>query len=347
MGLPRGELLDSLRQHLRESDFIHLVRSYEFSRQQLANIAAVIEDSAEGRMLAERGWGYAAIGSLGRMEAESDQSDADIVLLCDSKDAAERDETRIADKAVRESIRQRLRLKVSNGDNLTGPSSVESIAAPNAIGGGGDHVNTLTKRILLLLESRPVTVPEQTDRVRRGILSAFTEAAETTGRHLHSLANDVGRYYRTVCVDYKSRVDFDGKPWGDRNVKLRHRSKYLFFSTMLAMVGSAHVTADPKAEAEDVYRQLCMTPTERLLVALHRAGLNDFEVIARFNAFVGRMAEPPVREALTTVKYDSRKVPGIYLELHENSKELGEAMMRIVKKVPPEWRDHIFRIFLL
>jgi hypothetical protein len=355
MGIGNARIRQVLSESLDPHDYDQLVDSYEYSSRRIQEIAAVIKAAPEFETLERRDWGYAVIGSLGRMEAGSDESDADLILLCDSREATISDEARHTDGVLRDLIRRKLGIKVSQGQQMTSPTSVDSIADAKLIGGENDNVNLLTKRILLLLESRAVVRPERVEKTRRGIFNAFSEASVTAGKHLESLANDIGRYYRTVCVDYKSRVDHEGKPWAIRNVKLRHRSKYLYFSTMLAMVGA---TTTGRAD-EEVYEQLSMTPTERLVVALERTGLLSatgngatdvrryLSIVAHLNHFVSRLGEPAVRAELEKIDYDSRHSSAAFRDLRQNSRSLSDAMLAIIYDLPKEMRDHLLRLFLL
>lgn len=352
VGVGNERILELLGRALDSEEYSHLIKSSRFSELQIARIADVIAASPAYAGLTSRDWGYAVIGSLGRMEAESSESDADLILLCDSQEAAGSSDAANIDLEIRETIRRTLNIKVSNGLKMTSPCSVETVAGAEFIGGDNDTVNHLTKRILLLIEGRAVIGKDRVETVRHGIFAAFDDAAETRGKHFHSLCNDVARYYRTVCVDYKSRVDHERKPWGIRNVKLRHRSKYLFFSTMLAIIASVKQVGEETGRGSltaDVYEQLSFTPTERLITALDRGGLlkEHVDIVSHFNYFVGRMSIGSVRSELESVDYYKRDENPAFKDLHANSRRLDDAMLRIVNDLPKEWRERLFKAFLL
>ncbi len=113
--------------------------------------------------------------------------------------------------------------------------------------GGEDHLNSnTTRRVLLLLESRPVGNGEAYDPVRRQIVRRYLEddrGVTQSGNDVRIprfLLNDLTRYWRTVTVDfvYKQRAD-NHKKWGLRNAKLRMSRKLIFAS------GLAHVFLVP------------------------------------------------------------------------------------------------------
>ncbi len=110
------------------------------------------------------------------------------------------------------------------------------------IGGGADSNTNLTRRMLMLLESRPfeLTKDNSCQQVWTNVLSNILQRYFEQEVHfspLHEckvprfLLNDVTRYWRTICVDYAAKHrEQDGKKWAMRNAKLRLSRKLLFAS---------------------------------------------------------------------------------------------------------------------
>jgi hypothetical protein len=73
------------------------------------------------------------------------------------------------------------------------------------------------------------------EAIRRRILEAYAEE-RTSGRHVLSFCNDIARYYNTLCIEYKAKIDEEGKDWCTRNMKLRHSRKLWYFSNILSIV---------------------------------------------------------------------------------------------------------------
>jgi hypothetical protein len=234
----REEAWRAVEAALSLESYVHIKDASAYSDERLRLIRQVISSSEFAPALLARDIGYLAVGSLGRMEATSGESDLDLIMVAPTSSTAIDEELLVVDRALRAHIHDVVGIHVSEGKNLTGPAVLDEVAAASMIGGSNDDVNKLTKRALILLESRSVFNSATTDALWLGVFRAYAAAERTVGKRLHSLGNDIGRYYRTVCVDYKSRVDFDRKPWAYRKIKLRHRRHLLFFSSMLSIVSS-------------------------------------------------------------------------------------------------------------
>lgn len=324
----------------------NILRAQEFSMHRIEQIRNFIQGSPEGKEGEAQGLGWVVTGSLGRLEA-LEASDVDLMLLIPS--GLKAGDFKDLDQTIRAKLREALKIKVSNGENLTSPTSQEDIASPSRIGGDHDNVTFLTKRILLLTESRAIGRPEPRLAFRDAIFKAYFERAQTKGRHLLSLINDLTRYYRTVCVDYKSRIDHERKPFAARNMKLRHSRKYWFFSTMMATVAAAarfeHNLDRAEIEAKSL---LDKTPTERLLGSLEQANmLQHAVVICWYNRFLGLIGDPRVRTELESTSHAERYRSDAFRELKENSDNLHLAMLEIIEALPPHWRRHLLSHFLL
>ena len=107
------------------------------------------------------------------------------------------------------------------------------------IGGGADSNANLTRRMLMLLESRAVDLapddPSQRiwGNVVKNILKRYFEEDVhfRPGQHRvpRFLLNDITRYWRTICVDYAAKHREQGEQkWALRNAKIRLSRKLLY-----------------------------------------------------------------------------------------------------------------------
>jgi hypothetical protein len=160
-----------------EEDFCkNILRAQEFPTDRIARIRDVIQGSPEGEEGEAQGLGWVVTGSLGRLEA-LEASDVDLMLLVPP--GLKADDFKDLDQATRVRLREALNIEVSKGENFTSPTSQEDIASPGRIGGDNDNVTFLTKRILLLTESRAVVRPESRLAFRDAIFGAYFERARS------------------------------------------------------------------------------------------------------------------------------------------------------------------------
>ena len=157
-----------------------------------------------------------AFGSLGRLEASS-QSDLDLAFLYDSE--------RI-DKAGAETQRQAVIERLAAVFDIpqkTFDQAIDLRRLTRNIGGRFDTNETLTYRALLLTEGAWLGGGGRS--MKHAVFRAYADAPISRGRFLASLGNDLHRYYRTLCMDYRHKVEELDKSWAIRVLKLRHSRK--------------------------------------------------------------------------------------------------------------------------
>lgn len=131
---------------------------------------------------------------------------------------------------------------VAPGSSGTFGNLVFSHDLVHRIGGGADSNANLTRRMLMLLESRPFDFGGRSSselvwqNVLANILERYFEqevhfSASGKCRVPRFLLNDLTRYWRTICVDYAAKHrEQDGRNWALRNAKLRMSRKLIYAS---------------------------------------------------------------------------------------------------------------------
>ncbi|NUQ79024.1 MAG: hypothetical protein HUU21_36335 [Polyangiaceae bacterium] len=325
-------------------------RAYKHTTDQLSRCRECIDAYLQSHNLAEDDFCFVIVGSVGRYEA-LEASDIDVipVLRKEYRDFEQHDE------AIRQRIGESLNVKVSRGADLTKFTTIQELTTGESIGGDTDGSAALTKRILILSESAQGGGRFPLDSVRREILNAYAGAERTSGRHVLSLCNDVARYYRTLCIEYKAKIDNRDKDWGTRNIKLRHSRKLWYLSTML---GIASLLQDG-ATGEDNYRLRILElfelpPYLRLVQAVKNGEVQCIEgtrrILDSFAWFLDFMSRPENRRALADVKHSDRYealVGNPFPAMKFNSDLMHREMISLLDSLGRPMRTRVLDWFLL
>jgi hypothetical protein len=213
-----------------------------------------------------------ATGSFGRCEASS-HSDLDLFIVGKSRSdkrtgslLSRLDE--ICIKADLIEVTRKLNIKEFSGEGrYLVHYSVEEFR--KTLGTPEDDVkNTLTARLLLLLESRPLVEKAVYAEVIAEVLEAYwRDYADHRKDFIPAfLTNDILRLWRTFCVNYEAkslRVPDSKKAEGKlKNFKLKHSRLLTCYSAILYLLGvyRQQQTVTPA----DAVAMTELTPTERL-----------------------------------------------------------------------------------
>jgi predicted nucleotidyltransferase len=282
-------------------------------------------------------------GSLAREEFTSG-SDVDWTVLVDG----------IANPKHLEVARETDRIVESLGARPPGQEKIFGNLAfshqiIHQIGGEDDTNSNTTKRILLVLESRPVGRRDAFDRVLNSVLSRYIEE---DARFLHAsarfhvprfLLNDFARYWRTMAVDfaYKRRTR-GGEGFAIRNIKLRMSRKLIFVSGLLACFSGHILLTAPELSAlistthapDEFVRHLrhvfAQTPLEIVASIINKhehlrpIGVRLFSA---YDVFIGALRDDQKRARLERLPAEAEDHDSIYQDLRRASHEFRDAVL--------------------
>jgi predicted nucleotidyltransferase len=299
------------------------------------------------RVLSDLGSGDTSIvvfGSLARNEY-TPGSDLDWTLLVDGIANPSHFDT--AQKIARQLDEAGLK---GPGREQTFGSFAFSHELIHQIGGQDDSNANTTRRILLLLESRPVGRQDAYDRVVNNVLSRYL--TEDRGLWHGSsqvkiprfLLNDIARYWRTITVDFAYQQRARGNQgFAIRTIKLRLSRKLVFLAGLLACYSchlgfsrdqraQIYASKNTQALVEHLRRVLSSTPLDILASALtqHESTLTDAR--AMFNAydgFIGLMAHDAYRKRLEEIGVDELGSDSVFQEAQRFSHAFRDALSRI------------------
>jgi len=328
------------------------LKIFERAKAHSDNLVARVKDEVSAFLkekgLSEQGLCFIVIGSVGRREALQ-ASDIDFVPI--AADEARLQQYLPHDQDLRARLKDKLNTKVSKGEELTKPTTIGDLTAPESIGGDSDTSAQLTKRVLLLTESAQAGGELGLRDIRSKLLDAYADQERTSGRHVLSLCNDISRYYKTLCIEYKSKIDEKQLDWCTRNVKLRHSRKVWFFANIMAVSS----LAEQHPQGEDIFRNALLDafeepPVERLAKSINGQRLALGRLLESYAYFLEFMSREENRKALSNVDHEKRYemvLSNPFPSMKFNSDLIHAEIMAIMEELGVSMRSRIMGWFML
>ncbi len=204
------------------------------------------------------------------------------------------------------------------------------------IGLDPDDNKNLTRRLLFLLESVPLTGTEVYGKVRDELLARYFDDSVKSYQPPRFLLNEIVRYWRTICVDFAAKEWEGPEKWGLRNAKLRNSRKILFAGGLLPVLECSRFDSSPMRSYLE--GQLAMPPTDRIAQAflVHKAVDEGVRTLGAYDEFVGRMNEAGFREALQQVTRDNSHTSDAFAKACEIGRELESGLLALLYEAPTE-----------
>ena len=194
------------------------------------------------------------------------------------------------------------------------------------IGLDADTNRNLTRRMLLLLESRELAGTVH-GACWATVLDRYLQFGIKNNRPPRFLLNDLVRYWRTICVDFEGKHrDTGGEDpkWVTRNAKLRTSRKLLFAGGLVPILLCHLRTADEMRRF--LTRWLTATPSDRLAAAfLHYDAVDEgVRTFAAYDRWIALMQSSGARAELKTLRAATRDGS----ELWQDIRTIGEELQR-------------------
>ena len=313
-----------------------VVRADAYSERRLAEARDCIAELGQ-----TDGAATFALGSLGRREA-SDQSDLDLAFVYDSGRVGRGEAEDLRRRHI-DALRDRFDIP-----EKTFRRAIDIDDLVHNVGGRRDSNDRLTYRALLLTEGAWLAQPRFAARVRRAIFDVYAHGRITRGRFLTSLGNDLHRYYRTVCIDYRHKVEEQDKAWAVRSLKLRHARKLWHLANVALALWAVDIDDDDERD-ELLCERLHWPTLTRLVEAMAHFGAAQRcrPVFEAYDRFLAALADPESRAALGDVSYTRREGSALYMELRTNASQLDVGAQELVDILWERQREHLVRFCLL
>lgn len=291
-------------------------------------------------------------GSLARGEM-TQGSDLDWALLVDGQATHQHQETALKIQAILAKAGDELHFEKPNATGAFG-GVVFSHDLVHAIGGGNDTNANLTLRMLLLLEAKALAGDNVLDRVRTTLLRRYFSEEHFSERRLQQrehtprfLLNDMVRFWRTIAVDYATKLNTRGEEkWALRNTKLRFSRKLLFSASLLICYELDLNPLDDEVLPLGDGRTLPLVakvaelvgtpPLEIVARALHLALENKWiareeaaKLLQSYDAFLGLMDTKEKRDHLAKLSSDAAETDEVFANVRDQSERFRAALMSL------------------
>lgn len=281
-------------------------------------------------------------GSYARLDA-SPQSDFDNLVLTTSERPASTNEA----SGVLSTVLAGLSIPPPNARGVFSGGDYRVSGIEVGIGGVKDDYNSMSRRLLLLLESRPIFGSAVHDNVVERLVTLYGRDVEDDPRKNYVfLLNDLIRYFRTICVNYHHTKETEAEKWPIRNIKLRH-SRLVMYASLVAMLGVLSTYRE-----KDKNKRLCefirLTPLQRLHRAYLEVGDTGFyKVAGSYDVFLGFMNDPEARASLNSLQYEDRYQSRDFAVLKANSDALASELSRFFLDRRGVWSDRFYEYLLM
>lgn len=279
------------------------------------------------------------LGSVGRGEASA-QSDLDVAFIFDRRHLDPKD-------AI--ALRRRCMLQLRRDFDVPEKTFVRPIEIGELcqkIGGMYDTNEQLTYRALVLTEGQWLHNSEMAKRFTQQIFSAYTRPLTSRGKFLSCLANDLHRYYRTLCVDYRFKVEEQAKPWAIRALKLRYSRKLWHLSNLALQCWFVdRFQEEGSAQGKVLLARLADTPLEKLSFVARHFDAEDLldPLVSAYEIYLLMVSDKVTREELRCLEYPERRSLESYVILRENAERFDEACAQWFDRLMEHCRSYLLR----
>lgn len=325
---------------LEQNDVPNILAAVDFSTEHIAKLRSLVGGYTRDDATA------VALGSLGRFEASS-ASDVDLAVVYD--------ESRVTPATAAEWKRALSAPLIDAKYDV----SQKTFAEPRAVGdirkdvGGPNELNAiLTFRTLFLTEAAWLAGKAASEDFRDRIFSVYQHGRKTRGRFISSLSNDLHRYYRTLCVDYRYKVEVEKKGWAIRNIKLRHSRKVWHLANLAVQCRASMIDDEEEHDAYAI-QQLGRPPLLKIATALKDCEATEKcrALYLGYDRFLGFMKNPATRTALEDpeLTHENKDASREFQTARESAEKLHEATAEIVDSLyaSPATRTYLVRYGLL
>ena len=199
------------------------------------------------------------------------------------------------------------------------------------IGREEDTNANLTRRMLLMLESLAICGEQVHADARRALIAGYLDANVKDFRPPRFLLNDLIRYWRTIAVDFESKMRArKGEGWGLRNAKLRLSRKALFAGGLLPVLDCHRYPVSEMLDYLDA--RMSVPPLDRLADAFVDRGALDAGVraLTAYDEFLAILDDSEKRMELSELDVEGAAESTLFRRIAELGKEFEAGLLALL-----------------
>jgi hypothetical protein len=223
------------------------------------------------------------------------------------------------------------------------------------VGGEADTNRAMTYRMLALCEGAHTNGSGAYDTLLHRMALTYG-GSHTAGHRLLSLATEIARYWRTLRIDYKHKVDERKRPWAVRSLKLRSARRFGYLSSMMDFVAFGPRIRYEESrtfevrKVESFMKRMSGNPATRLAAAIEKMG-GDMaatkDLVATYDDVHRRLGDPEIRADLDALEENARWGNSNFVAIREGCVQMHRKAAALVQQVPQSYRQEIVEMFLL
>lgn len=216
-----------------------------------------------------------------------------------------------------------------------GPSREDACPTIDAVsellGGRAPGSEEIFGKQVWLVESVPVCGDATHARALIGLLTGYLEANVKDHRPPRFLLNDLIRYWRTIAVDFESKMrDRRGEGWGLRNAKLRLSRKALFAGGLLPVLECYRYASDDMASY--LGERMSVPPLDRIADVFvdHQALDAGVRSLSAYDEFLAILGDNNKRRQLTVLGVDAGAESPLFARVAELGREFEGGLLALL-----------------
>jgi len=216
-----------------------------------------------------------------------------------------------------------------SGDTGTfGDNAIETLENMlRNIGGSEDTNIKITRRMLFLLESKPLYNDTMYDMIMDKLINTYVKNIKKE-QIARFLLNDIIRYYRTITVDFEFKTSEVSKSWGLRNIKLTYSRKLIYFAGILCVAKTQDLEKSEKISLlKDLFTK---TPLVRIVDIVEDEDI-VMEIFKYYNDFLEQVSDQDIRKKLNSIQTIDDERNKAFNKLKNDSKKFSQVMIKALK----------------